>query len=274
MTNVKVDPHKCQVLVLSYDGFSDIWPIFFDRFFNYWPDCPFEINLITNFKEYSDPKVKSLKIGKDDSWSDGVSKALHKIDAERVLFFFEDHVFDGSVDTSEILDYYNLAIENNSDSFRLGLAKMRLRPRQFPKRGTKRYVVPMEKGSMYRVGLNATFFKKTTILALLDEKESAWECEFNGTVRSDAFENFHASGMYIIPIKNLIVKGMWQKEVLPIIANYNIDPNVRGIYEKSKMDKLYEIIMDMIFKFIPSQYERPVYFFFRAVYLKVTTNKN
>lgn len=274
MDKVRVDSQKCQILVLSYDGFSDVWPIFFDCFFKYWPDCPFEINLITNFKEYPDPRVKSLKIGKDDSWSDGVIKALDKIDAERILFFFEDHVLDGLVDTAEILDYFNLAVQNKSDSFRLGLSKMRLRPRQFPKRGIKKSVVEMKRGSMYRVGLNSTFFKKATILALLDKRESAWECEFNGSERSDVFGNFHASGVNIIRIKNLIVKGMWQKDVLPILANYNINPNERGVYEKSKIDKLCEIIMDMIFKFIPSQYERPVYFFFRRIYLRITINNN
>jgi hypothetical protein len=62
---------------------------------------------------------------------------------------------------------------------------------------------------------------------------------------------------------------MWTEEILSIIAHYGINSNVRGIYNESKIDKISQKIMDMLFKIIPSKYERPVYFFFRRIYFKL-----
>ena len=115
MSSARISPDKCQILILSYDGFSDLWPIFFDFFFKHWPDCPFEINLLTNFEEYPDKRVKSLKIGNDAGWSDGVIKALNKIDTERILFLYEDAFLNKSVENEKVLFYFNWAVENNSD---------------------------------------------------------------------------------------------------------------------------------------------------------------
>ena len=33
------------ILILSCDKFSDLWKPFFDLFWKYWPDCPYNVYL-------------------------------------------------------------------------------------------------------------------------------------------------------------------------------------------------------------------------------------
>lgn len=73
---MELDKTNCSIIISSFDGFSDVWEPFLKLFFRYWPHYPFPIYLITNYKQYRDSKVVSLKLGKDCGWADNLKKAL------------------------------------------------------------------------------------------------------------------------------------------------------------------------------------------------------
>jgi len=86
------------VLVFSYDGNSDLWPLFFHFLFKQWPDIPKPVYLITNFKTYEDERVRSLQIGRDSSWGDSIQKSLDLFPHHVVFSLLEDFFLREPVD--------------------------------------------------------------------------------------------------------------------------------------------------------------------------------
>src|SRR5690349_4844779 len=78
------ESQSVEVLIISFDGYSDIWKISITSFLKHWPDCPYPINLLTNHKSYPDPHIRSLCIGEDNDWSSNLLKGLEKINSEYI----------------------------------------------------------------------------------------------------------------------------------------------------------------------------------------------
>ena len=50
------------VLVISCDRYADLWRPFFELFWRHWPDCQGPVYLGSNFTDYSDPRVQTIKV--------------------------------------------------------------------------------------------------------------------------------------------------------------------------------------------------------------------
>jgi len=64
---------------------------FFHFFWKHWPDCPFDVYLGTNHKDFSDPRVRLVKVGEDISWADNMINMLTTINSHYVLLFLDDY---------------------------------------------------------------------------------------------------------------------------------------------------------------------------------------
>ena len=51
-------PEDPAILVVSFDAYQDLWPVFFQAFFKYWPDCPYRVYLGANTATYVHPRVQ------------------------------------------------------------------------------------------------------------------------------------------------------------------------------------------------------------------------
>ena len=60
----------CDIIILTYGQYL------FPQFHKNWSDCPFDKYISTNFLSAKSTSFKDIKIGKDNSWSDGVIKTL------------------------------------------------------------------------------------------------------------------------------------------------------------------------------------------------------
>ncbi|WP_395718100.1 hypothetical protein [Prosthecobacter sp.] len=90
------------VLISSFDGNSDLWPIFFHYFFQQWPDAPAPVYLVTNFKRYDDPRVLSLCVGRDTDWGSVITASLASIQARYVWMLLDDFFLDRPVLTGRV----------------------------------------------------------------------------------------------------------------------------------------------------------------------------
>lgn len=94
----------CSVLVNSCDSYEEAWIPFFALFFKFWPDCPFDLYLATQSKQYNDPRVKTIKtIG--GTWSERINRALREIDTPYVLLFLEDYFLQAPIKSREFYKY-------------------------------------------------------------------------------------------------------------------------------------------------------------------------
>jgi len=89
--NGKLDiTDKFAVLVVSCDNYSDLWEPFFELFWRFWPDCPFNVYLLSNKINADIPRVKNLLVGDDISWSDNLRKGISQLKEKYILLFIED----------------------------------------------------------------------------------------------------------------------------------------------------------------------------------------
>jgi hypothetical protein len=200
----KIQGNKVSVLVLSFDGFSELWPPFFDSFFSTWKDCPFQVNLLTNFKSYEHPRVNSLQVGSDISWSDNLIKALSLIKSDYVLLFYEDAFLTG-IDTAAATKAIDYCIENDLDS-------LLLRPSEFKgKKNVTEQIRLVNKKAPYRNSLFVNLIKRDVLLDILKPGENAWQFEIIGNERSRKY-NFYSLRSRIFKYDHAIVKGKWLRQ--------------------------------------------------------------
>lgn len=107
------------ILVVSYDGYSDMWPDFFNCKKFYWPDCPFETVLANNEMDADYYGVRVIKCGKDALWSNRTRMALEQIDTKYVCFMLEDFYIASKVDNQQIFSALSLMEKENLPYYKL-----------------------------------------------------------------------------------------------------------------------------------------------------------
>ena len=67
--------------------------MFLNVFLSFWPDCPYEIYLVSNFKEYKSNKVNSIKIGEDKDYGTNLKNIVKHIPTEWFVLWIDDAIF-------------------------------------------------------------------------------------------------------------------------------------------------------------------------------------
>jgi hypothetical protein len=239
------EAQSVEILIISFDGYSDIWNLSISSFFTYWPDCPYKINLLTNHKTYPDARIRSLCIGIDQDWSSNLLMGLEKLTSEYVLTIFEDLILTEHVSTTLVQEMISTCIENQYNY-------MRLRPSPPP--DGKEYTTygSINRGAPYRVSLCTSIVRRSTLQHLLRKGESAWDFEKYGSLRSQHFQQFYSTYEQIIPYMNSIEKGKWNPSMIDRLKDEGIDFQQRGLFQNEKKPNgLSQIKHCMVFRIMP-----------------------
>ena len=214
------------LLVVSCDSFSDVWPSFFKSFNHYWKDCDLNIFLLSNEKEYEELNVNTIKVGADVSWSDNLIKAIDSLKSEYVFLLLEDLFLANKVSSN----YFNKILKwvylNSPNYLRLTISH---KPKAFDS-----LVGQLHKKTPYKTSLMPCIWKKSTLKEILKSGESAWDFETKGSLRASRYDNFYALKKNLIYYENAIIKGSWRKSIIhnnfhdldinnvsrPIMSNY------------------------------------------------------
>jgi len=200
--------NKCSILITSCDHYKDIWDPFFTLFFRYWPDCPFQIFLSSNYSEFDDLRVNTIKVGDDKHWASNTKIALNRIQTPYVICMIEDYFLRSKVDTVKIMGLLNIIYTEQA-------AYLRLFPEPGPGPNFKNYseVGIIEKNAEYRTSLMASIWNKKVLEGLLIEGETAWDFEIKGGLRSekiiDPFLSVPGDKYAINYYTGVIRRGKW-----------------------------------------------------------------
>jgi hypothetical protein len=213
------------IVIPSCDKFSDLWPVFFGQFFRYWPEAS-PIYLVSNHRVYDDPRVHSIRVGDDVSWSQTMATALDQVTCDYVLLILEDFPLMASVDTKRLQAHFELMVREQAGYLRLRAAPEPDQPHlQSLDIG---YITP---GSAYRTSLQAAFWHRQTLMNLLETGENPWQFELIGSRRSDAcirpFLSVNSTLEPPIPyFPNAVIRGVWAREAVAALAAQQvaIDP--------------------------------------------------
>lgn len=234
----------CTVLVCSCDDYEDTWYPFFKLFNEFWSDCPYDIYLNTEEKNFSfdelnvkcfSSQYKKMPYGKR------LLNCLNYIDTKYVFILLDDFFLREKVNTKEIQNYIEfmkinpdvavISFDSVKDEFNIDdgkLEKFLLRP----------------KYAEYKVNLQAGIWNKEKLMSYIHENDSPWDVEIQGTFRSyETDDKFYTlKDLSLSPInygkkKGLtwgIVRGKWvYEDVKPLFDMHDIDVDLeqRGLFD-------------------------------------------
>lgn len=216
-------PGEVPLLVVSCDGYSDVWRPFFTLFWKRWPDCPFPVHLGSNFRTYDDPRVRSVAVGEDLSWATGVRSMLDRLDSEYVILFLEDFLLRSPVDTARVEELVRTGVRRGVGCLRL----TRSRP-PFDRAPVPLPDVPgvgtVPADHPYRVSTQVALWRTETLRRLLVPGFSAWDLELIGThVSRELPEPFWEVLSSVLEYDHGVERGRWRPVGLEICREAGVE---------------------------------------------------
>ena len=173
---------RMTVVIKSCDGYADLWAPESSFLRRYWPDCPYEIVLVTETKPLPADTVYSRVIcTNDNGWSSSVLYALDQIDTPYVMLLLEDLWPDALIDTSAIERCLDI-MEDNAVGF-MQTEAHRFRAEPHPADGNYS-VVPV--GAPYRINASPGIWNIAFLRTILRTGETAWDFERLGSYRKES----------------------------------------------------------------------------------------
>ncbi len=232
------------VLVMSCDAFADVWQPFFTLFRRYWADCPFPCYICTDTIPVSEKGFVSLTPGKNYTWSFRLRYALQQIPQRYVLFLQDDFFLLKAADNQRLLQYLEIIQKEQA-----GL--LRVFPTPPPDVAFKSYqdIGLVNLNAPYRVSCQAAIWDKEVLLQIIDETETIWQFEIEGSKRSNAiakpflsvYEDENGTpleyGNYAFTyFCTAVLKGKWMRGAVTLCKKEGISLNL----SKRKVETLWE----------------------------------
>ena len=240
----------CTVVVGSCDKYADLLGPFIALFRKFWPDCPFEVVLVTESDPHIEGFNRTIACGGGMNWASRMERALGEVSTPAVLMLCDDYYLSAPVETEKIL-------------LRLGQMKslnavnLRLIPNPVPRSGNSKpadhELIEYRKNTAYCIATQAGFWDREFLKGLLHGKTSIWEFERHGS-----FEVGEESRPLLVtpekefPFVDAVHKGCWEKFGLAVCRANGIEPDlsVRGL--PSFKTRFVEGLKALIFAILPT----------------------
>ena len=207
---------KTAILVISCDKYSDLWPIYFESLFKYWPNCPLKIYLGSNYKTYDHKDVTMINIGEDSDYSSNMIAMINEIDEEYLVTTVEDMFLSETVNEEHLFLYFQEFFNNNAAYLKL----LYTFPLGYDRDVSKR-TAAIPSGVRYRMGMGPSLWNKKILKENLVPGMSAWAMEKEGKFgssipASDTYAiNYHFSGKVPFEYVHSVNKGAWIRNAIP-----------------------------------------------------------
>jgi len=221
--SVKQDPKlfkEITILTSSFDGYSELWGLHYDFLFKYWPSLLNEkayipLMLLTNELDFNHPRVQSLKIGQDTTWSRNMLKALENVKTKYVMIVLDDYYLHKKVNEPRLLELLTLLEHTNGAYVEISpdSAALSMDPEKKPAQGIDGVII-RHKDAKYRTSLQACIWNVEDLRKLLVAEENAWQFEGAGTKRSSTYPKpfYMLTDNFVMEYKNLVEKRYYRKE--------------------------------------------------------------
>jgi hypothetical protein len=237
------------IVVGSMDSREDLWPVFKHGFNKYWSDCPWEKYFITNYMK-GPKEFKTLKTGKEVSWSQKINVALNGVYDDIVLYLCDDYWISGPVQTKVMVEFYNLMMKHrNIDTIRLRCPsydaelcpqKELTKPIDLDKR-----LWEFKIDAMYRAATYCNFYRKEALLRYMREGMSCWDHETEASALSS-----NSNKLYLCAIDPYIFPTVHQTN--PFLNGNTSEPVVKGMWQKSAYEYVKKEGLKVDFSFHPN----------------------
>ena len=171
----------------SCDNYCDLWNPFFTQLKKYWTGFDYDIYLCTeSIKfEYEGLRIHCpLNVPKSNTWSENLMSLLSEINTEYIIFMLDDFWLKKAVNTEELAEL--LKIFDNDKN--MGFLCLLHQPSSTLS-SSKDYPMLVEypRKARYRITTQVGLWRKSYLLKILRNHESAWQFEIYGNKRSRRF---------------------------------------------------------------------------------------
>ncbi len=213
-TPLKTAQPDIGIVVLSCDKYSDLWPVFFELFFRFWPACPYPVYLFANKKTHNDPRVRTILSGDDPDWSSSVKACLDQIGHRYVWLFFDDVFLSRPVQADKITRLIDFIADKDPAYLRF---------RRFPRPDAKisRDFGRCGEKSLYRTSVLA-IWRRDVLLDLLRAGESAWDFEHNTLGRAEKYPDFYGVYDDYLPHIHAVERGLWTRAAAAAVRRLGV----------------------------------------------------
>ena len=239
----------CTVLVASCDKYADLLGPFSALWRKFWPDCPFEVVLVTerepaNVQDLCFDRV--VACGAGGNWCSRLVRALDAIDTPYVLMLCDDYYLEKPVETTRILK--RLAQAKVYDA-----ANLRLIPNPKPSQSYCDGLMEYRKQTAYCIATQAGIWNRAFLRGLADGRASIWEFERHGSFAvAEEKRPLLVTPTREFPFVDAIHKGCWEKFGLAVCRANGIEPDlaVRGLPPFRK--RFVEELKALVFAIFPA----------------------
>ncbi len=213
---------ELKIAVSSCDLYCDMWPLFFHFLFKHWPDAPTPIYLITNHLSYDDPRVVTVKVGHDNSWTDGVARGTAQIPSEYIFFFLDDFMLTKPLSVQRLADAYRPLREQAGDW-------LSLRPKAPAQKNDQQPSISLITDVMLSAGFHTGIWRTKYLQKICSEVHlNIWHMEghIRKLIRSGAAKKlFYVDAASFISYIE-VVKRFWQKDGIDYVRANNVLPDL------------------------------------------------
>lgn len=235
------------ILVNTSDSFEDCWGPFFTLFEKFWPDCPYEIVLNTEHKDFKfdNLNIRCSKVANGVTrrltWSECLARCLDDIKTPYIFYLQEDYFLEKNVDKENFEAMVDLLRNNTADVIRVMECEG-----SGPWTPTENPLIwEVDKNAKYRIALQAGLWRKSTLRQSIRLHESPWQLEGFGSARARRRkervfcvnrDRFSTPETEIFPYTPTgVVAGRWDEAiVVPLFKKHGIEMDFtkRGFYNK------------------------------------------
>lgn len=247
---------KPAILVPSWDGYADIWEPFFFLLRRNWPDCPYPLYLGLNEAEGDHAKVSLVRSGNDTGFCKALRIYLHQVPHDWVIVWIDDLLLNRKVESSLVGNVVRYAQEKNCAHVRLNsmpdslvsMASAYFPSPQLPGMGH------IPKDAPYRAGLTVGLWRKSVLLGLLRDEESAWDFERNAGRRSAGSDmrflchTAQGASPPLISVTNSIRKGLWTRPGVALLKREGFGGILANRREESASRRIYLLKLKKVVK--------------------------
>lgn len=195
------------VVILSFDGYSDLWDTSISLLNRYWDDNKYPIYLVTNKKLPKYQGITVINVGEEVSWSRRARDAMSMVKEEYIILLLEDYFVGKKVNSQHIEDLLEYTRGNDLDYLRIVPV-----PKTKYKNSTLNGIHSMRQDRPYGINLQAAIWKKSYFIKTLAGGDyNAWEYEKRQKTDSPDRVNGKCEVLdyYAIEILNGVIQGKW-----------------------------------------------------------------
>ena len=220
-------------LILTCDKYFELAEESVELFLNNVDISNYRLYLSSNSRTMNNNNVTNITTNIFDTWSKELRITLQKIPEENIFLILEDFFITSKISNQKINQIFDLFNNKNMSHLKFWSIP---KADQIVDNNYSEYL----KGAPYRVTANGIWTKRI-LLKILNDFESAWEFEINGSYRSQVYENFFGLNEQLFDFVNIVEKG----KIFRQHKNYNFK-NKSVVLKKFKTQSLIEYALSII----------------------------